>query len=230
MLATPDDPHAGQPVLSAGAPLAEARAAVVALHGRGAGAADILGLSQAMARSRGEERLRRDRESKGDIAWLAPEAAGRAWYPNPFMTPVAGNEPYLSSALGIVAALLAHLAEAGVPAERVALLGFSQGACLASEFAARNPRRYGGLIVFSGGLIGDAVDPAAYTGSLAGTPAFVGCSDVDPYIPLPRVRESVAVLRALGAEVTEQVYPRAGHAVLADEVDEARRILDAIAP
>ena len=216
MLATPDDPHAGQPVLSAGAPLAEARAAVVALHGRGAGAADILGLSQAMARP--------------DTTWLAPEAAGRAWYPNPFMTPVAGNEPYLSSALGVVAALLAHLADAGIPAERVVLLGFSQGACLASEFAARNPRRYGGLIVFSGGLIGEAVDPAAYTGSLAGTPAFVGCSDVDPYIPLPRVRESVAVLRALGAEVTERVYPRAGHAVLADEVDEARRILDAIAP
>lgn len=207
-------PHAGQPVLAAGPPLADARAAVIALHGRGAGAADILGLSGAFDRP--------------NVTWLAPDAAGGAWYPNPFTAPVTANEPYLSSALGVVGALIAHLEGEGIAAERVVLLGFSQGACLAAEYTARNPRRYGGLVVFSGGLIGERVDPSAYAGSLAATPTFVGCSDVDPFIPLARVSESIAVLRTLGADVTERIYPGAGHTVLADEIAEAQRILDAV--
>jgi len=207
------DPHRGERVLFAGAPLNEAKAAMIMLHGRGADAADILGLSSTL-----------DRE---DVAYLAPNAAGRAWYPRPFMTPTAGNEPYLSSALGVVAHLLGEIALAGVPAERTVILGFSQGACLALTFAARSPRRYGGIVALSGGLIGEAIEPSAYTGSLAGTPVFLGCSDRDPHIPAARVHASTAIMRELGGAVSERIYPGMGHTVIADEVGQVQAILDA---
>ncbi len=142
------------------------------------------------------------------------------------MTPAAGNEPWLTSAKGIVAHLIAEVGLAGVPLERTALIGFSQGACLALEFAARNPRRYGAVIALSGGLIGDAIPTSAYAGSLAGTPVFVGCSDTDPFIPLARVQESAAVMAHLGGEVTERIYPHAPHTIVPDEVEHVRRILD----
>jgi len=207
------DPHRGERVLFAGAPLNEAKAAMIMLHGRGADAADIIGLSSALARD--------------NVAYLAPNAAGHAWYPRPFMTPVAGNEPYLSSALGVVAHLLSEIMLAGVPAERTVILGFSQGACLALTFAARSPRRYGGVGALSGGLIGERVDPSEYSGSLSGTPVFLGCSDRDPHIPAARVHESAAVMRQLGGAVTEQIYPGMGHTVIGDEVAEVRAIIDA---
>jgi predicted esterase len=208
------DPHAGERVLFAGAPLNEAKAAMIMLHGRGADAGDIIGLASTL-----------DRE---EVAYLAPNAAGNAWYPFPFMTPAAGNEPFLSSALNVVAHLMGEIALAGVPTEKTLILGFSQGACLTLEFAARNPRRYGGIAGLSGGLIGDVVNAEAYTGSLAGTPVFLGCSDSDPHIPLARVQQSTTVMRALGGSVTERIYPRMGHTVVRDEVAEVQRMIDAV--
>lgn len=205
------DPHRGARVLAAGAPLAQARLALIMVHGRGASAESILGLA-------GELDL-------PDVAYLAPQAAGFAWYPERFIAPVARNEPWLSSALGLLGDLLAHLERAGMPAERTALLGFSQGACLALEFAARSPRRYAGLIGLSGALIENGDQPRAYAGSLAGTPTFLGCSDVDAHIPAGRVERSAQILRGLGADVTATIYPGMGHTVNADEIARARAML-----
>jgi predicted esterase len=207
-----DDPHRGQPILTYGAPLSEAAGAMILIHGRGASAADILGLAQAIDRP--------------DLAYLAPDAAGHVWYPRPFTVASAMNQPHLGSALNVVSRIIADLSEDGIPAERVVLLGFSQGACLTLEFAARNPRRYGGVVALSGGLIGDVIAPANYSGSLAGTPVFLGCSDVDPFIPLARVQQSTAVMRHLGGDVTESIYPGAAHTVVNDEIAAVDRIID----
>jgi predicted esterase len=198
------DPHAGQPVLRAGPAPAEARLAAILLHGRGASAEDILGLA-------GEFRA-------SDVAYLAPQAAGQTWYPYSFLAPIEQNEPGLGSALRVVSTLLLDLEQQGVPADRVVLMGFSQGACLASEFAARHARRYAGVVALSGGLIGPPGIPRTYGGSLDGTPAFLGCSDSDPHIPLERVRESSEVFRRMGATVDERIYPRMGHTVNRDEI------------
>jgi predicted esterase len=206
-----NDPHRGAPVLTTGASLATARAAVVMLHGRGATAEDILTLASEFAVE--------------GIAYLAPQAAGRAWYPERFIAPVSRNEPWLGSALALLASLLNQLGEAGIPAERTVLLGFSQGACLALEFAARSPRRYGGLVALSGALIENGDQPRTYTGSLAGTPTFLGCSDVDFHIPVDRVRRSTEILRGLGAQTTEQIYPGMGHTVNAEEVGHVSAML-----
>jgi predicted esterase len=208
-------PHAGQPVLAAGAPLGEAAAAVVLVHGRGAEAANMLALAEALERP--------------DLAYLAPQAAGHAWYPQGFMAPIAANEPGLSSGLAVLAGLVERLAAAGIPPERTALLGFSQGACLALEFSARHARRYGAVVGFSGGLIGPPGTPRDYPGSLAGTPVFLGCSDRDPHIPKPRVDETAEVLAALGGAVTKRIYPHMAHTVNADEIDFARGLLDGLA-
>jgi predicted esterase len=210
----PTDPHRGQPVLAAGAPLAGAKAAMIMIHGRGANAADILGLAGPIGRE--------------DIACLAPEAAGHAWYPQRFIAPVAMNQPYLASALAAIGRLVAACGESGIPPERVALLGFSQGACLSLEFAARHPRRYGAVFALTGGLIGEKIDALDYTGSLAGTPVFIGSGDADPHIPLARVHESTAIMRGLGAEVTERIYPGLPHTVIPDEIALVRRMLDAM--
>lgn len=206
--------HEQQPILHRGAALAQARAALIMLHGRGAGAEDILSLS--------------DEFANPDVAYLAPQAAGHTWYPNRFIAPVAANEPHLSSALAAIDALLACIAE-GVPHERVLLLGFSQGACLALEYAARHARRYGGVIALSGALIENGDQPRNYTGTLADTPVFLGCSNIDAHIPLARVRRSAQVLQALGAVVTERIYPGMGHAVNADELAIVRAMIAAAA-
>jgi predicted esterase len=211
----PRGPHQGQPAYQTGAPLDTARAAVIMVHGRGASAADILSLA--------------DELSLPDFTYLAPEAAGNTWYPYPFMTAIERNEPYLSSALRVLSDLLAHLAAAGIPPERVVLLGFSQGACLSTEFAARNARRYGGVVGLSGGLIGPEGTPRDYPGSLAGTPVFLGCSDIDPHIPKTRVQHTADVLRRLGGEVTLRLYPGMGHTVNRDEIDFVRGILSTLA-
>lgn len=208
------DPHSGEPVLVAGAPLEGARAAAIMVHGRGANAADILGLTEAF--------------DVADIAFLAPEAAGHAWYPYPFLAPLEQNEPWRSSALNVLAGLLGGLEEQGIPPTCVALVGFSQGACLSLEFAARHPRCYGGVIAFTGGLMGERIDPAAYSGDLAGTPVFIGASDVDPHIPLARVHETALMLGGLGADVTERIYPGMAHTINADEMAHARAILAAM--
>lgn len=205
------DPHAGQPVFAAGEPLDQATAAAVMIHGRGASAADILSLSRELAAP--------------GFAYLAPQAAGHTWYPHSFLMPIAQNEPFLSAALATVGSVLAQIAQANIPPERTVLLGFSQGACLASEFAARNARRYGGVIAFSGGLIGPDDTPRDYSGSLGGTPVFLGCSDVDPHIPLTRVEETTRVLEQLGGEVDLRIYKNMAHTINRDELEAARAIL-----
>lgn len=204
-------PHQRQPVLSAGAPLAAAHSAMIMLHGRGASAEDILGLAAEF--------------DQPDVAYLAPQAANHTWYPNRFTAPIASNEPYLSSALQRVRELLNHVAAAGIPAARTLLLGFSQGACLVCEFTARNPQRYGGVAVLSGGLIGPDATPRDYAGSLDGTPILLGCSDIDPHIPLYRVQASTQVLQRMGADVTERIYPRMGHTVNEDEISFVQQML-----
>ncbi|MEL6962265.1 MAG: dienelactone hydrolase family protein [Pseudomonadota bacterium] len=163
-----------------------------------------------------------------DIAYLAPEAAGRTWYPQSFLAPIEHNEPGLSSGLQAIADGLDHLAVAGFPSECTALLGFSQGACLALEFAARNARRYGALISLSGGLIGPEGTPRTYPGSLEGTPVFLGCSDNDMHIPLARVSESAEVLKRLDASVDTRIYPGMGHTINDDEVKAVRGLLAAL--
>ncbi len=197
-------PHQGQPLIVAGEPLESARAAMIMIHGRGATAQDILSLTA-------------DLPQPG-FSFLAPQAAGNAWYPNSFLTSLAGNEPGLSSGLAVIASLLDQLAQAGISAERTMILGFSQGACLSLEFVARNAHRYGGVVGLSGGLIGPDDTPRDYPGSLAGTPVFLGCSDIDPHIPKERVLLTAEVLQRLDANVTTRLYPRLGHTVNRDEL------------
>jgi predicted esterase len=201
-------------VALAGEELARARGAVVLIHGRGASADDILGLAGEL--------------DTGGLALVAPQAPGGAWYPYGFMQPIERNEPWLSAALGTVGALVAQLGEAGIGPERIVLLGFSQGACLVTEWVARNARRYGGVVALSGGLIGPDGTPRDYQGSLDGTPVFLGCSDVDFHIPQERVTESATVLGALGAAVDMRLYPGMGHTVNEDELAAAQAILDAV--
>jgi len=205
------DPHGGQPVIQAGAALQGARSAMVLVHGRGDSASGILQLADAFA--------------VPGMAYLAPQASGNTWYPNRFLAPIQSNEPWLSSALAGVGDVLAQVEAAGVAAAHVVLLGFSQGACLALEFAVRNPRRYGALVGLSGGLIGPPATIWPQTGSLDGTPVYLGCSDVDPHIPAWRVDESADVLRELGGDVTAVLYPGMDHTVTDEEIREVRRLI-----
>lgn len=207
-------PHGGQPVLAAGTPLERARAAMIMVHGRGASAEDILSLSEEL--------------SDSGMAYLAPQAAGSVWYPQTFLSPLAANEPGLSSALAVVASVESRARDAGIPAERLILLGFSQGACLVLEYAARNARRYGGVAGLSGGLIGPDDAPRDYGGSFDGTPVFLGCSVTDPHIPRRRVEQTNEVFRTLGAEVTMRLYPEPGHSVNEDEIDAVRSMIAAL--
>jgi predicted esterase len=208
-------PHTAADVIIAGAPFDRAKAALILVHGRGATAESILPLAKLFARD--------------DIAYLAPQATGDTWYPYSFMAPIEANEPYLSSALSLLGALLDQLAAKGFGAGRVGLLGFSQGACLSTEFVARNARRYGCVVGLSGGLIGPPGTPRDYQGSLDGTPVFLGCSDIDPHIPVERVNESAAVLSRLGATVDKRIYPSMGHTVIDDEVDAVKALLAGVA-
>ena len=203
--------HQSQSIAHTGQPLDQAQAALILLHGRGATAPSILLLAEELYHP--------------VYAYLAPQAANNTWYPYTFLAPMQQNEPWLSSALARVGELVGQVEAAGIPAERIVLGGFSQGACLASEFMARNARRYGGLLAFSGGLIGPPGAPRAYAGSLAGTPVFLGCSDVDPHIPRARVEETAAVLEGLGAQVTMRLYPGMDHTINAEEINHARILL-----
>ena len=204
-------PHGNLSVLTAGASLGEAKAAMILIHGRGASAQDILMLADTFDRQ--------------DVAYLAPQAAHSTWYPYGFMNPIETNQPFLDSALRVITKLMTDLSHQGFPADKVLLGGFSQGACLATEFAARNAQRYGGLIGFSGGLIGPEGSPRDYAGSFTGTPVFLGCSDVDFHIPKERVQETTRVLTEMGADVTERLYPGMGHTVNWDEIHFVRDML-----
>lgn len=204
-------PHQGQPILTTGEPLDRAQAAMIMVHGRGATAESILTLADELAQP--------------GFIYLAPQANGYTWYPNSFMSPIPSNEPGISSGLAVIARLIERLEEAGIPAEKTMLLGFSQGACLSLEFVARHTRRYGGVAGLSGGLIGPDDTPRDYPGSLAGTPVFLGCIDVDFHIPKGRVEQSAEVLRQLGGDVTIRLYPGMGHTVNEDELVAVRTMM-----
>ena len=211
-VSTPGALHASQPLLHAGAALdgaRPARAAMVMVHGRGSSAGDIVGLAEAFGDAGA---------TSGDWAFVAPQAANGTWYPERFMAPIARNEPWLSSALESVGRAVAHVEGAGIAPDRIVLLGFSQGACLVTEWAARHARRFGGIATLSGGLIGPDGTPRDYAGAFAGTPALLGCSDRDPHIPLARVRETAAVLERMGARVDTRIYENAPHGVFEDEI------------
>lgn len=204
-------PHQGQSVRAAGELLNQARAAMLMVHGRGAKAEDILSLAEQFAQP--------------GFAYLAPQAAGNTWYPNRFLVPLEENEPWLSSALELVGDVMKQIVAASIPAERTILLGFSQGACLTLEFAARNAQRYGGVVGLSGALIGPDDAPRDYPGSLAGTPVFLGCSDVDFHVPKERVEETAKVMQNLGGDVTERLYPNMDHTVNYDETKFVREMM-----
>ncbi|PSP75287.1 phospholipase [Halobacteriales archaeon QS_1_68_20] len=205
-----EDPHGEQQIETTGAPLADADAAVVLAHGRGATARGILGLSREVGID--------------GVAYLAPQAARNTWYPRSFMEPIEDNQPWLSSALAFFGRTVERAADA-VAHEQVVLGGFSQGACLASEFAARNAREYGGVVALSGGLIGPEGTEFDSEGSMDGISVFLGCSDSDPHIPLERVHETADAFEDLGADVDERIYEGMGHGVNEDEVDAVRDLV-----
>ncbi len=184
------------------------------MHGRGATAENIMGVYFELGMK--------------TLAALAPQAAGGAWYPLSFLAPLEANQPNLDSALGRMEALVAELISRGVPSGKIALLGFSQGACLTCEYVARHPRRYGAVMALTGGLIGPPGVPRDYPGSLEGTPVFLGTSDPDPHIPFERVRETETVLRRMGARVELRRYPGMPHTISDEEVDVCRTLLQAV--
>jgi predicted esterase len=209
---TPNDPHLDAPLYYAGTPLGQSPNAMIMIHGRGSNADNILSLSPEFQRP--------------NWTYIAPQAFNNTWYPLSFLAPTEQNEPYLSSALQLIQSVLLRLADFGIAPVNIVLLGFSQGACLASEFAARHAQPFGGIVALSGGLIGPPGTPRNYPGTFTGTPFFVGCSDRDPHIPLERVRETSAVFSQMGADVLERIYPGMGHTVNSDELAHVTAILD----
>lgn len=207
-------PHAGQPIATRGAPLGKSHAAMIMLHGRNAAPRNILDLVPALDRP--------------VFTYVAPAAANNSWYPYSFMAEPERNEPGLSSALAVIADLVARLLASGIRNEHVMLLGFSQGACLTAEFALRHAAPFGGVIILSGGLIGPPGTTWASEGDFAGTPVFLGCSDVDGHVPKHRVDESAAVFARMGADVTKRIYPGMGHLVNEDEIAFIRGVMDGI--
>ena len=211
-------PHAGQSVLGWGKPVGQAPIVVIMIHGRGAGPENILELAPALAHP--------------NATYLAPAAANNTWYPYSFMSDLARNEPFLSSALSVLGALVSDIEAAGIKRDHIVMMGFSQGACLTTEFAIRNASRFGAFAAFSGGAIGPPGTKwgvgSAELGGFDGTPIFFGCSDVDPHIPEPRVIESAELCERMGATVTRRIYPGMGHLVNDDEIAHARRLLDAL--
>lgn len=205
------DPHGGQPVRTQGRPLGQGRAALIMIHGRGAGPANILDLATPLAHP--------------EFTYLAPAAGGGSWYPFSFMAPIEQNEPGITSGLATIDRLVEEVVGKGIPRSRIVLLGFSQGACLAGTYAVRHAGRYAGVILYSGGLIGPPGTAWNYEGSFAETPVFLGCSDVDAHVPAARVRESAEVFRRMGANVTERIYPGMGHLVNEEELEFTRELM-----
>jgi phospholipase/carboxylesterase len=210
-----DGSHQNQKVITAGRALDEAQAAMILVHGRGATAESILTLTPELDRD--------------DFAYIAPQAAYNTWYPNSFMAPIPSNQPGIDSGLARLAELIEQIVAAGIAHERIMLLGFSQGACLATEFVVRHARRYGGVVGLSGGLIGPPGTTWEYEGSLDGTAVFLGCSDVDFHIPKERVEETARVMQRMGGDVTMRLYPGMGHTVNQDEIDFVREMMAQVA-
>jgi phospholipase/carboxylesterase len=209
-----NDPHAKQPVLTAGPTPEKADATILLIHGRGADAEGMLSLHGELGAQK--------------LAAIAPQAAGHTWYPHSFLAALNENQPWLDSALNRIDSLVTDLLAREIPSERIVILGFSQGACLTLEFAARHPCRYGAVIGLTGGLIGPPGTPRNYPGSLAGTPVFLGTSDPDPHVPFERVKETEAVLRRMGADVELRRYPGMPHTINEDELDACRKLLKRI--
>lgn len=197
-------------IVYAGQSLDGAKKALIMLHGRGASAGDILSIAAHL--------------NVTDYALLAPQATGHTWYPYSFLAPPQQNEPWLTSALHLLSDVFADINEKGLKDENIYLLGFSQGACLMLEFVARNAKRYGGAVAFTGGLIGDRVYKENYQGDFAGTPVFIGTSNPDPHVPVERVNETSDILRSMNANVTVKVYDGMGHTINQDEIDQANAI------
>jgi phospholipase/carboxylesterase len=197
--------------ITAGQSLEEASKVLIMIHGRGGSAEDILGLS--------------DHLHVKDFAILAPKAIGNTWYPYSFLMPPSQNEPWLSSALQVIKEIVNDVVSKGVTQDRIYFLGFSQGACLTLEFVSRNATHYGGVVAFTGGLIGDKIYEQNYAGNFDGTKIFIGTSDPDPHVPVQRVHDSELILRKLNASVTVKVYKGMGHTINQDEIDAANNIL-----
>ncbi len=210
----PKDPHRNQRIYERGQALGSAKGAVILVHGRGASADDILGLAEEFG--------------VPELAYLAPAAAGHTWYPYSFMAPIEQNQPWLDSALGQLGRTIERAMSARIAKTRVVLVGFSQGACLATEFVARNATHYGGLVAFTGGLIGPEGTRFQYSGKLSGTPCFLGAGDHDSHVPWTRVEESASVLSGLGGDVTLRSYPGLPHTINHDEIEHARSILQRV--
>lgn len=204
-------PHVGQPVVQTGLALDAAKRAMILVHGRGDSARGIIGLARELPAD--------------DMVYVAPQAANNTWYPHSFLAPIPNNEPGISSGIAAMRSVIETLNAAGIDDAHIFIGGFSQGACLSLEYVARHARRYGGVFALSGGLIGPDGTPRDYDGSLAGTPVFIGCSDVDFHIPLARVEESDAVLKALGGTVDTRIYPGMGHTINQDEIDAVRSMI-----
>ncbi len=207
-------PHQGLDPATAGADPGEAEAAMILVHGRGASAQSILMLA--------------DELNEPQVHYVAPQASQFTWYPQSFLAPTERNQPGLNSGLQTIHDLIEELAERGFKREKIILTGFSQGACLASEFAARHPARYGAVVALSGGLIGDAVSDENYSGSMEGTPVFLGCSDIDPHIPVERVYDTERVFRKLEAEVSRKIYPGMGHTVNEEELNHMKNLVQTV--
>ena len=221
----PRDPHKDQPILQGGAPLGEATSALILLHGRAGSAQDMLTLAREL---NSEGTARPPDRPTARFAWFVPEAAGRQWYPYSLLEKPEKNSSAVNSALGLIKRIFDKAAAANIPPERTALLGFSQGATVVLEFAARNAQRYGAVIALSGALLGPEGTPREYAGSLAGTPVFLGLGDSDPNIPKRRVDEAARVFEGLGAVVRKEIYAGLAHAMNADEITKARDMLQQI--
>ncbi|MDZ7716276.1 MAG: alpha/beta fold hydrolase [Balneolaceae bacterium] len=207
-------PHQGKPVATAGSEPKQANAAMILIHGRGASAESML--------------LFADEFTVSDIHYRAIQADRHTWYPNSFLAPKEQNQPGISSGLQSIYDQIKRMNVAGIPTSHIVLLGFSQGACLASEYAARHPQPFGGLVALSGGLIGPEVSAENYSGSFEGTPVFIGCSDRDPHIPKERVEKTAEILQGLNANVTKKIYPNMGHTVNQDEIDHINHLLQKV--
>lgn len=213
--------HTADIVRSDGVPMTKAKRAMIMLHGRGGTAEDILSLAAFFQKSD---------VGAHHTAFLAPQATNFTWYPYSFLSPIEANEPGLSSGLAVIQALSDAAGRAGIPPEQRYFLGFSQGACLMLEFAARTAQRYGGIYAFSGGVIGPDGTARDYTGNFAGTPVFMGCSDIDPHIPKARFLETAELYERLGASVTSRLYPNMPHTIVQDEIAAAVQLFDATTP
>lgn len=198
-------------IVTAGVPLDQAKKALIMIHGRGASAQDIISLATYL--------------NVGDYALIAPQASGHTWYPYSFMAPVAQNEPGLSSAITVINSIVDDILKAGIPASNIYFMGFSQGACLTLEYVTRHAQPYGGVVAFTGGLIGAELDLANYAGDFNGTPVFIGSSDPDMHVPVTRVRESEKIIKNMGADITVKIYPGMGHTISQDEVETANRLV-----